>query len=119
MKVLAALYILIIGVIIYGANTGRLGPVAEMIRKVPYGDAVMHAILMGLLAVAANHLLRFRIIQVGKWPLLLGSVLVVLFVIVEEATQLFIANRTFSWIDLGADFFGIWLFGHLGTRKDK
>ncbi len=111
MKRWAFLYILTVGVIIYLANTGRLGPVAEMIRRVPYGDAVMHAVLMGLLAVAVNQLLNGRSLAWGRYSVFLASLLVIVFVIVEEVTQIFIANRTFSLIDLGADFIGIGFAG--------
>lgn len=119
MKAVAVLYLIVIGVIICLANTGQLGPVAQMIRKVPYGDAVLHALLMGLLAAAVNQLLGGRTVRLGRGTVLLGTLLVVAFVIIEEATQLFIANRTFSLIDLGADFIGIGLAGIIQRRTQK
>lgn len=119
MKAIAVIYILFIGLIIYLANTGQLGPVADLIRRVPYGDAVLHAILMGTLAVVVNYLLRMKMIAAGRFQILLGTCLVVAFVIGEECSQLYIANRTFSFIDLGADFIGIGLFGLLARRLQK
>ncbi|MCA9402316.1 MAG: VanZ family protein [Candidatus Omnitrophica bacterium] len=115
----ATAYILVIGLIIFLADTGRLGPVAEMIRRVPYGDAVLHALLMGFLAVAVNQLLNGRTVRAGRVTVLLGTLLVVAFVVIEETTQLFIASRTFSLIDLGADFIGIGLAGIIRRKIQK
>lgn len=111
MKSFAVLYIVMIGVIIFLANTGRLGPIAELIRQNPYGDAVMHAVLMGFLLIAVNAMLSGREVRIGTVSLLWATILVVLFVVSEETTQLYLANRTFSLIDLGADFIGIGVAG--------
>lgn len=118
MRGLSWIYIGTIALIIFLANTGRLGPVAELIRRVPYGDAVLHALLMGVLAVAVNVLLNGRTVTLGR-PWLAGSVLVLAFVIIEEFTQIFIANRTFSLIDLGADFVGIGIAGRIYQRRSQ
>ena len=119
MKYVAWLYIAGIILTIFLANTDRLGLAAGMIRRVPYDDAVLHALLMGFLAVAVNQLLNGRTVRAGRVTVLLGTLLVVAFVMIEEATQLFIASRTFSLIDLGADFIGIGLAGIIRRKIQK
>jgi VanZ family protein len=37
----------------------------------------------------------------------------------EELSQLFLANRRFSLLDLLANYAGIWLFGELGVMMRK
>lgn len=68
--------------------------------------------------MAANLLLKFRRVNfsnvpISNVPIYTGTVLVFLFVLIEELSQHFIPNRTLDGVDLIADILGIMLFNFL------
>lgn len=95
-----------IGWIIYRANIGELGVFATIVARLPLGDKVGHMVLFGLLTVAINAGLGFRTVQSS---IQLGSLLLGVFVLVEEASQFYISTRTGDVTDLAADGVGIGL----------
>jgi len=66
---------------------------------------------MGFFSFLANLVLRAKRVTAFGFRILLGSLLVFFVVFIEECSQLFFADRTFSTLDLVADVAGIWLFG--------
>ena len=96
-----------IGLVIRAANTGQGRRYWSFLDSVPYGDKLGHVLLMGTLCFLLNVALRCRTVPVGGLPILLGTLLVSVFVIGEEISQLFLANRTFDLVDLLADAIGI------------
>ncbi|QIZ78844.1 VanZ family protein [Ferrimonas lipolytica] len=122
-SVIALLFFGFILWVIYLANTGQSSVFFGLVRQVPYGDKVGHFMLFGLLTLLANWGLRFRKVNLGSIPMLLGTFLVVLFVLVEEISQAWLPSRTLDWRDLLADAAGIGLFHGLSwwlaAKKQK
>ncbi len=103
--------------IIYMANAGQNNAIFEIVKATPYGDKIGHLLLFGLLTLVLNFGLKFRMCIKGKY--LLGTIVVLMFVIVEESSQYWIPTRTFDGIDLIADFIGILLFDFISRRLNK
>lgn len=111
-------FFVFIGWIIYLANTGQKSIFFDLVARIPYGDKLGHFCLFGCLTLAANLLLKFRRVNfsnvpISNVPIYTGTVLVFLFVLIEELSQHFIPNRTLDGVDLIADILGIMLFNFL------
>ncbi len=106
-------FFVFIGWIIYLANTGQKSIFFDLVARIPYGDKLGHFCLFGCLTLAANLLLKFRRVNFSNVPIYTGTVLVFLFVLIEELSQHFIPNRTLDGVDLIADIIGIILFNFL------
>lgn len=68
---------------------------------------------MGFFSFLLNLALNARTVSAWKFNYLLGSLIVLTVVTLEEFSQIFIRGRTFDLTDLVADFLGIFLFGEL------
>ena len=68
---------------------------------------------MGVLSFLVNLTLSARSFQIWKFRYLLGSLIVLVIVTLEEFSQIFIRGRAFDLTDLIADYLGIFLFGEL------
>jgi polysaccharide biosynthesis protein VpsQ len=99
--------------IIILANTGVLHEPLSFMHAIPFSDAVGHFILMGAMALLVNLCLRARRLKLGPVGILLGSIIVAIVVTAEEFSQIFLEHRTFSWLDLGADYLGIFILGRV------
>ncbi len=102
---------------IWLANTGESNLLLQVVRNVPLGDKIGHFFAMGTLAYLVNMLLKCRVIKIGPYNILMGTVLVAVIVFLEECSQLFIPSRTFSLFDLLFDAIGIWFFSRLAMKK--
>jgi VanZ family protein len=107
--VIAVGFFLFIVWIIYLANTGGGSVFFDFVRVLPYGDKLGHAGLFGFLTLVTIVALKYRCLQLGKLRIYSGVVAVVLFVVCEEISQVFISSRTFDFTDLTADMAGILL----------
>lgn len=96
--------------IIYVVDTGSQSALFKLLPSIPNRDKIGHFLLFGLLTLAFNFIFKFKTIEWGKVRPYLGSMLVLLFVIIEEFSQGFIATRTMDFKDLVADALGILLF---------
>jgi len=105
--------------IIYLANTGQNSVFFNFVASIPYGDKLGHFCLFGLLTLAANFTFKLRSFQLLSIDIYLGSILVLLFVVIEELSQYFIATRTLDVLDLSADFLGIIFFSISTTYLRK
>jgi hypothetical protein len=113
MKILTGFYVIVLVVIILVANRRSTRYLLDFIGNVPYGDKLGHFFLMGILSFLINLLLQSRTVGFGKLRYLLGSLIVLVVVSIEECSQMFIRGRTFDWGDLAADFAGIIIFGEI------
>lgn len=106
---MAALFALFIAFTIVAANLGISHPGIVLVRALPYGDKIGHIVLFGTLTLLLSLALGAR--RVGfagrSWPP--ATVGLVAFVIVEEASQGLLSNRTLDPADLMANFVGIGL----------
>lgn len=108
------LYFAVILAVIVGADLGRLGFLVRYVHQIPYFDKILHALLIGLLALALNHALAWRRLRLAGFGLFLGSVLIGLGTTLEEFSQIWIPGRTFDWGDLAANWTGVLLASAVG-----
>jgi hypothetical protein len=104
--------ILLIGMIIV-ANLGLEPAVLVFINEIPGGDKIGHFILMGLLSLFVNLSVGVKTTSIKSQSFLTGSLIVILIVVVEEFSQLFLRHRGFELLDLLFDTAGIVIFGQL------
>lgn len=102
--------------VIYMANTGNHLILFDWVKMIPYGDKLGHFILFGLLTLAINFSLRLKSVNIQGYPIYLGTLLVSVFVLLEELSQFFFPLRTVDAIDLLADCLGILFFTYLTRR---
>ena len=122
----AVLFFVFICWAIVQADQGQDNVFFDAVRTLPYGDKLGHALLFGVLAFLINHALHGRSVRVVRWDIQLGALLVLLFALGEELTQLYFPHRTFDLTDLLADVIGVFGFTLLyltyyqhGERKSE
>lgn len=122
-KILTVLYVLVLAVLIFLADKRTTQYLFRPIRNLPYGDKIGHFLLMGFFSFLLNLALSARSVKLWKFQYLLGSLIVLAVVTIEEFSQIFVRGRTFDWGDLAADFCGIFIFGEIArflcNRKSK
>lgn len=113
MKILLVVYVFILAVIIFIASRKGTRYLLDFVGNIPYGDKLGHFFLMGFFALLVNLVLNARTVRLWKFEYLLGSLIVLVVVTIEEVSQKFVSGRTFDWGDLIFDFLGIFVFGEL------
>lgn len=106
----AVLYTLFIVLIIVAADLGRIST-RRILAVWPWFDKLGHFLLMGGLAFVINAALGARRYRWLGFRWLVGSVWLMVFVALEEISQLWLPGRAFELQDLVADFAGIVFFG--------
>jgi len=104
---LAAASVAFIGYIIYKANTGTAPYLMQLVQTTAHADKVAHFLLFGLLSFILNIVFLFKQIRLGKHRIYRGTLLVAIFMVVEEFSQHYVATRNFDLYDLLADFSGL------------
>ena len=93
--------------IIVIADRGHADLFWNLVGRVPCGDKLGHLGLVGTLYYLLNLLLEGRRAP-GRWsPMMLGSLLLLAFMTVEEASQAFIPCRSFDLLDGLANIIGV------------
>lgn len=105
--------------IIYDADRGNDNIFIEIGRSLPHSDKLFHALLFGFLAYLINMATNLKRIKIGSFNLLLGSVVVLLFAVTEEITQIPFENRDFDLLDLLSDLIGIVGFSYLAIYRTR
>ena len=113
---LALGFLLFICWIIFLADTGQKIFASSYVRHLPFGDKAGHFLLYGLLAFLANLALDNKRIRVFSYQVLLGAVLVLIFAIAEEFTQIMLSTRDFELLDIVCDLGGVALFSWLSLK---
>jgi polysaccharide biosynthesis protein VpsQ len=85
------------------ADRGQIGQIWEFIALVPFGDKLGHLGLVGTLTVLMNLQLKRRKAD----PLMLGSLIVLTGMMLEEGSQYFIPARSFDGYDALANLVGV------------
>lgn len=119
MRWLTLLFTAFILLIVVLADTGNLGVLAVLYR-IPYADKLGHFILYGILALLIN-LTLFRSLPHQKrisLALISGWILIVL-IGLEEFSQQYFSNRTFSLEDLSASYMGVIFFSWLAIKTTQ
>lgn len=96
--------------IIYQANTGGQSIFFDLVKNTRDGDKIGHFALFGVLTLGCNIALRYRVLRWRFLGVYWGTVLVSIFVVLEELSQGFIPRRTLDARDLYADGIGILAF---------
>jgi VanZ family protein len=81
------------------------------VELLPLGDKIGHFCLMGMFAFLVNLTFNAKTLKFWKFKYLLGSLIVLVIVTLEEFSQIFIRGRTFDLKDLIFDYAGIFIFG--------
>jgi polysaccharide biosynthesis protein VpsQ len=115
-KWVAGLVILAVILIVIAADAGRLPKYLTVFYNFPFGDKLGHFSIMGLLAFVVNAALFPRDVNLFGRPFLLGTILIVVFVTLEEISQNFFPSRTADLIDLLASYLGIFFADWLCRR---
>jgi len=119
MKWIAILFTLFILLVIVLADAGRLGILA-FVNRVPYGDKAGHFILYGILTLLFDlTLIQARPHHIPKRIILMVGLTLALLIGLEEFSQQYFPNRTFSLIDLAFSYFGVIIFSWLALRSKK
>ena len=116
MKWIAILFTTFIILIIVLADTGNLG-ILYHINRIPYADKVGHFILYGILTLLID-LALFRAQPArGRVQIAVISGLVLALLIgLEEFSQQYFADRTFSLLDLSASYLGVIVFSWVAAK---
>lgn len=117
MKWLAILFSLLIILIIVLADMGALPHFLQVWKDLPYGDKAGHFILYGILTLLVD-LALFRSIpnRSRTWLAVTSGLILALLIGLEEFSQQFFVNRTFSLKDLAAGYLGVIFFSWLALR---
>ncbi len=116
MKWLTILFVLFIILIIILADTGNLG-ILYHINRIPYADKAGHFILYGILTLLID-LTLFRSLPSlsRKRVTVVSGLILALLIGLEEFSQQYFADRTFSLLDLGASYLGVISFSWLAVK---
>lgn len=117
MKWITVLFVLFIILIIVLADMGELG-ILYRINRIPYADKAGHFILYGILALLIDLTLFGSFPSLPRTRIAVTSGLILALLIgLEEFSQQYFADRTFSLMDLGASYLGVISFSWLAIRK--
>ena len=109
-RIMAVIVFAFIVLVTYLANSGTDTLLFAFVRSVPYGDKIGHFFLYGVLTLILNLALNLKAITLCKRNVFIGSVIVIIFIVVEELSQIFIPIRTVDYFDLVAGGTGIGVF---------
>ena len=116
MKWLTVLFVLFIILIIILADTGNLG-ILYHINRIPYADKAGHFILYGILALLINLTLFRSFPSLSRQRVaVISSLILALLIGLEEFSQQYFSNRTFSLGDLMASYLGLISFSWLAIQ---
>jgi len=106
-SVLFVLLAVIVGVNIWSADNGELNFLLKWVRGIRHGDKYAHFVLYGFLAFFLHIAWRGYCWRFGKLAVPVAAVVVLLFGLGEEISQLFSPHRQFDWIDLACNLAGV------------
>ena len=108
---------MIVAVILVGANLGIFHQWLPAFFTASWFDKAVHFLSIVPGTILFNAVLRYRVILLGSRQLLVGTLVVVVLVSIEECLQIYIPFRSFELIDLFADFAGITLADYLVRNR--
>jgi VanZ family protein len=118
MKYLAIFGLFLLCFVQSRANAGEDVLVESIKNAIPFGDKVGHFFMYGLLAFVMNFALKFR--SFGKSLISQhGAVVILMLSSAEEFNQIFVATRTFSFLDLAANLCGVLVFTWLAVKVNS
>lgn len=118
-KLTIAIFVGLLAVIVIGADTGALPDFVRTLYSFPGGDKAGHFLLMGTLSALINLGLGANPAALGSRRFILGSIVVMVAVTLEEVSQLWFRTRTFSPLDLSFDYAGILCGAYLASLMSR
>lgn len=115
---LAVAFSIFILLVIVAADLGYLRFALQLLERVENLDKVLHFLLIGTLTflVSAGFIESFPNRSLNS-IVLRTMIFMLIFFTIEEVSQLPIRGRSFSLIDLAANYLGIFVFGFLAWWK--
>lgn len=110
-KIITTIYFLLLVGIVILANNGGTRALISFGNGIPFFDKIAHFLLSGLLSFLVNLVAKAKTAKLWKIRYLLGSIIVLTVVTLEELSQLFLVGRTFDSGDILSSFLGIFIFG--------
>ena len=110
---LTALLVIIFLALMTIANTGNGTYLLQIMNAVPFGDKLLHIVLIGSLTAGLNLSLNFRFSKILKWEILTGTIVMAVLISLEEVSQGFIPYRNFEVMDLVSNYIGIFVLGSI------
>lgn len=115
---IAVAFVVVFLAILWAADQGQLPSFLRRFYSFPHGDKVGHFFLMGLLNLSAIMLLPRGRMGCRKRVVVI-SIGVAVLVGIEEVSQRYLAQRTFSLADLLASYAGIACAALFAARRAK
>jgi hypothetical protein len=116
MKWIAAVFTLLLILIIIAANLGFGPSLFSFVYLIPGADKSGHFFLMGFLSLFVNMALGASRVRFFSLEFPKGILIILTAVTLEEFSQFFLRFRGFSLADLLLDYIGIIMFGILATH---
>lgn len=119
MQWITILFASFIILIVVFADLGMLDMLG-FVNLIPLGDKIGHFVLYGILTLLLD-LTLFRSLPSRRPKLvaLSAGLILALLIGLEEYSQQFFANRTFSMVDLAASYLGVIFFSWLALKLRK
>ena len=119
MKWISILFALFILLIIILADMGKLG-ILKLVNQIPFGDKAGHFILYGILTLLVD-LALFQSLPNGSRTriAMISGLILSLLIALEEFSQQFFPDRTFSLRDLAASLLGVIFFSWVALRVNR
>lgn len=93
--------------VITQANKGSDNLFFSIVGVIPFGDKLGHMFLFGTLSFLTIIAFKCKSVKIKCYQVPIGALLILLFSMTEELSQLFFINRTFDLMDAFADIIGI------------
>ncbi|MEM8859869.1 MAG: VanZ family protein [Chloroflexota bacterium] len=91
----------------------------NIVNQIPLGDKIGHFSLFGTMAFLINKALNCRTKEILGKDVLVGSLILIIFVVAEELSQIFLDYRTFDVTDLMYDLVGIYVGGFIAVASNQ
>lgn len=120
MRWVSLLFASLIVSIIVLADLGAIPSHLIFWNDYPYGDKAGHFILFGVLTLLIDLSLFRSLREWSPWRIAaVAGVVLALLIGLEEYSQQYFADRTFSLLDLAASYLGVMFFSWLALRLDS
>ena len=108
---LTALLILLFLSLMVIANTGNGTYLLTILNSIPFGDKLLHILMMGSLTAGLNLSWNFKTSKFFGREIWTGTLIMSVLISLEEVSQGFIPYRNFEVADLFCNYLGIYVLG--------
>ena len=119
LKVLTLLYLLsFIGIVFLASSGSPLSFVIyAKLKCIPFYDKILHFFLLGGMTFLVNTSFSTKKINIGRFAVLLGTLIIGTIITFEEFSQIFLPHRNFEIMDLICDYAGILAGSFISQNK--